>query len=152
MKKWFFEVEDDTQQDLYNEDYYIDEVMNIEHTVIRLLNNAVDSEAMTIESLQGICSLIDSLGFIYRHNEKVQYENLTKRLSIYHLFEDIRNKLLSIDIYSKELYQESLITYLSDKIMEIICDGDVNKKIKEYLEKIDDEESDGENNKELISV
>ena len=41
MKKWFFEVEDDTQQDLYNEDYYIDEVMNIEHTVIRLLNNAV---------------------------------------------------------------------------------------------------------------
>ena len=36
--------------------------------------------------------------------------------------------------------------------MEIICDGDVNKKIKEYLEKIDDEESDGENNKELISV
>lgn len=151
MKKWFFEVEDDIQQDLYNEDYYIDEVMNIEHTVIRLLDNAVDSEAMTIESLQGICSLIDSLGFIYRHNEKVQYENLTKRLSTYHLFEDIRDKLLSIDIYSNELYQESLITYLNDKMMKIICDGDVNKKIKEYLEKIDDEDSEDEDNKELVT-
>lgn len=123
--KWFFDDSDDEiQTDLFNEKYYLNEVRVAKHAIDEKLRVFLEVKNISVETIQELCYLIDKIGFIYRHNQEVNYSDLSKELEDYHQLENLKKIFFEIDIYSDDLFNS---IYLEQ--IEGLINGIINKDV-----------------------
>lgn len=119
--KWFFgDSDDEIQTDLFDEEYYLKEVRFTKHAIDEKLKDFLEVKNISIETVQELCYLIDKIGFIYRHNQEVNYSNLSKELEYYQQLESLKKFFFEIDIYSDDLFNSIYLEQIEGLINSLI--------------------------------